>query len=81
MNKLICLVPICKVLKIDDGFGDVSACLTPQHCKLNTTLQYVCKPGFAASFATTTCLADHNWSVKPSCEKGMSAFPNNYTRN
>ena len=71
----ICSAPVCKVLNIDGGYVDVSACFTPLQCKVNTTLRYVCQQGFVQSSTTTTCLPNHTWSTKPSCEKGMPTFP------
>jgi len=64
------VVHVCPVLTIDEGVLDVKHCFKSGHCKVGTTVRYICDPGFVASLPTTTCLADHTWSNTTSCAKG-----------
>jgi len=58
------------VFDVKNGFANFDNCLSKCRCKVGETVQYTCATGFAISSPTTTCQADHTWSVMPSCIEG-----------
>ena len=62
---------MCPVVLVENGLSNSSNCVEQDKCSVGTTLQYTCGSGFSVSSPTTTCLADHTWSGKPACSKGM----------